>query len=57
MGWDFGGENIFEGGNIGFWGQFKNYWSFSGGINRQGKQPVYQRPSGRAGPSVVGSVE
>ncbi len=36
IGWDFGGENIFEGGNIGFWGQFKNYWSFSGGINRQG---------------------
>jgi hypothetical protein len=36
MGWDFGGESIFDGGNIGLWGQFKNYWSFSAGINRQG---------------------
>jgi hypothetical protein len=36
VGWDFGGEQIFKGGNMGMWGQFKNYWSFSWGINRQG---------------------
>lgn len=36
VGWDFGGEQIFKGGNMGMWGQFKNYWSFSCGINRQG---------------------
>lgn len=36
IGWDFGGEQIFKGGNTGIWGQFKNYWSFSCGINRQG---------------------
>ncbi len=37
LGWDFGGEQIFKGGNTGMWGQFKNYWSFSVGINRQGE--------------------
>ncbi|NIM89786.1 MAG: hypothetical protein GTO17_02435 [Candidatus Aminicenantes bacterium] len=37
MGWDFGGEQIFKGGNFGMWGQFKNYWSLSMGMNRQGE--------------------
>jgi hypothetical protein len=37
IGWDFGGEQIFKGGNAGMWGQFKNYWSFSLGMNRQGE--------------------
>jgi hypothetical protein len=37
MGWDFGGEQIFNGGNFGTWGQFKNYWSLSTGMNRQGE--------------------
>lgn len=32
-GWNFGGERAFAGGNIGFNGQFKNYWSLSTGIN------------------------
>jgi len=36
MGWDFGGEQIFNGGNFGTWCQFKNYWSLSVGMNRQG---------------------
>jgi hypothetical protein len=36
VGWDFGGEQIFKGGNAGTWGQFKNYWSISLGMNRQG---------------------
>jgi hypothetical protein len=33
-GWDFGGSNLFEGGNINFSLTFKNYWGFSAGINR-----------------------
>ena len=32
-GWNFGGERAFAGGNIGFNGQFKNYWTLSTGIN------------------------
>ncbi len=36
-GWDFGGEQIFKGGNTGIWGQLKNYWSISLGMNRQGE--------------------
>jgi hypothetical protein len=35
VGWDFGGEEIFKGGNAGIWGQFKNYWSISLGMNRE----------------------
>ncbi len=35
MGWNFGGERIFAGGNVNSWMQFKNYWSLSFGINRQ----------------------
>jgi len=37
VGWDFGGEQIFKGGNTGIWGQFKNYWSLSLGMNREGE--------------------
>ncbi len=37
MGWDFGGEQMFKGGNTGMWGQLKNYWTFSFGMNRQGE--------------------
>ncbi len=35
-GYNFGGTPIFVGGNTNFWGQFKNYWSFEYGFNRQG---------------------
>ncbi len=35
-GWDFSGENIFNGGNFGIYGQFKNFWDYSVGVNRQG---------------------
>ncbi len=35
--WDFGGEQIAKGGNTGLWGEFKNYWSFSLGMNREGE--------------------
>ena len=34
-GLNFAGERIFTGGNISFWGRFKNYWQFGLGINRQ----------------------
>jgi len=37
VGWDFGGDQIFKGGNTGIWGQLKNYWSISLGMNRQGE--------------------
>jgi hypothetical protein len=37
-GWDFSGENIFNGGNINFNGDFKNCWWFSVGVNRQGAE-------------------
>jgi len=37
MGWDFSGEKISKGGNIGLYGQFKNYWGFSLGTSRQGE--------------------
>ncbi|MFQ5791785.1 MAG: DUF5916 domain-containing protein, partial [Acidobacteriota bacterium] len=36
-GWDFGGTNLFDGGNINGSLQFKNYWSVGAGINRQGE--------------------
>jgi hypothetical protein len=35
-GWNFSGANIFKGGNINGYIQFKNYWSFSSGVNGQG---------------------
>ena len=35
-GWNFSGTNIFKGGNINGYIQFKNYWSFSSGVNGQG---------------------
>lgn len=34
-GWNFAPERIFSGGNINGNGQFKNYWSFGMGINRE----------------------
>lgn len=33
-GWNFGQVNMFNGGNININGQFKNYWSAGGGLNR-----------------------
>jgi hypothetical protein len=35
-GYNFGGTPIFVGGNINFYGQLKNYWSFETGASRQG---------------------
>lgn len=36
-GWDFGGTNIFDGGNMHVFSQFKNYWRVGLGVNRQGE--------------------
>lgn len=36
-GWDFGGNNNFYGGNVNAWMQFKNHWSFGGGMNLDGE--------------------
>jgi hypothetical protein len=36
QGYNFGGAPIFVGGNVGFWGQLKNYWTVNYGVNRQG---------------------
>jgi hypothetical protein len=35
-GYNFGGTPVFVGGNVSFWGQFRNYWTINYGINRQG---------------------
>jgi mRNA-degrading endonuclease RelE of RelBE toxin-antitoxin system len=35
IGANFGGQRTFTGGNVNFWGIFKNYWQFGFGINRQ----------------------
>ncbi len=34
-GWDFSWANIFDGGNVSFNSQLKNYWSLGFGLNRQ----------------------
>lgn len=36
-GWNFGGISAYKGGNVNFHLQFTNYWSFSTGVNRNGK--------------------
>ncbi len=49
-GWDFGKTNLFKGGNINLNMQFKNYWSFGTGINREGS---YVSPTSlRGGPAL-----
>jgi len=50
MGWDFGGTNIFSGGNINVNAQLKNYWNGGFGINRNfnGLSPTTLR----GGPSL-----
>lgn len=36
QGWNFAGENVFQGGNLNLGFQLKNFWRISLGINRQG---------------------
>ncbi|RPH29882.1 MAG: hypothetical protein EHM93_16690 [Bacteroidales bacterium] len=38
MGWNFGRDNTYKGGNINFNLQLKNYWGIGGGINRSGER-------------------
>ena len=49
-GWNFGGEKIFEGGNINGGGEFRNFWGFWMGINRQ--TPGLSASALRGGPSL-----
>jgi hypothetical protein len=49
-GWNFGGENIFKGGNINLFGQLKNYWNAGFGFNINGE--ALSSSSLRGGPSL-----
>lgn len=49
-GWNFSGANIFDGGNIGMWGQFKNYMQFNLGFNRSAE--ALSSTALRGGPSL-----
>lgn len=51
QGWDFSPAKIFQGGNLGTYGEFKNFWTFSLGTSIQGKS--LQRSILRGGPSVL----
>ncbi|MEW5900660.1 MAG: DUF5916 domain-containing protein [Acidobacteriota bacterium] len=48
--WNFGGENIFTGGNVNFSAIFNNYWRFGSGLNRQ--FPSLSQSALRGGPSL-----
>jgi hypothetical protein len=37
QGWDFSGEKVFKGGNVGLYTEFKNHWGLNFGINPQGE--------------------
>lgn len=49
-GWNFGGENIFDGGNINVNAALKNYWSVGLGINRN--ESSLSASALRGGPSL-----
>lgn len=49
-GWDFGGSRIFAGGNVNLHADFRNYWSFGTGINREGESS--SNGELRGGPSL-----
>jgi len=49
-GLNFAGERIFTGGNVNFWGRFKNYWQFGLGITR--RFPGLSATALRGGPSL-----
>jgi len=50
-GWDFEGNSLYLGGNINTHLQFKNYWSFGTGINRNGWE--LSKTDLRGGPSLL----
>jgi len=49
-GYDFSGTRVYLGGNVNFHMQFKNYWSFGSGINRDGAH--ISRSELRGGPAL-----
>jgi hypothetical protein len=49
-GWNFGGENTFDGGNINLNADFKNYWNAGFGINRNASS--LSASTLRGGPSL-----
>lgn len=50
-GWDFAGSNIYTGYNFNVNTQFKNYWRFGTGVNRNGKS--ISRSELRGGPELA----
>jgi len=50
-GWNFGGQPIFDGGNINWNVQFKNYWGAGGGIGFNGRS--LSASALRGGPSLL----
>jgi hypothetical protein len=51
QGWDFGGAHIFNGGNMNFYTQFKNYWGFNAGLEREVE--AFSNDLLRGGPAFV----
>ena len=49
-GWDFGGHNKFNGGNLNGWAELKNFWNFGLGVNING--PGRNNYMLRGGPSI-----
>jgi hypothetical protein len=51
IGWNFGGETIYKGGNVNGYGQFKNYWYVNAGFNLDGSS--IDRSQLRGGPGLI----
>ncbi len=51
QGWNFSKERTFQGGNIGLYTQFKNYWTFNTSVNLQGRS--LSKSALRGGPSLA----
>ncbi|PLX08355.1 MAG: hypothetical protein C0598_12325 [Marinilabiliales bacterium] len=51
LGWDFGGNILYQGLNFNFNTQFKNYWRFGTGISYDGNE--YNRSELRGGPALI----
>ncbi|MFC1477097.1 DUF5916 domain-containing protein [candidate division KSB1 bacterium] len=49
-GWDFSGENIFDGANLSISSQFSNYWRLGAGVNTNGES--LNKNSMRGGPML-----
>lgn len=51
LGWDFGGNVLYQGLNFNFNTQFKNYWRFGTGISYDGNE--FNRSELRGGPALI----